>query len=110
MPIRSLPDLAADKTLALFGRASTRDFVDVYILLQHYELSQLMAWAQQKDPGFDQDWFVQALTQAEKIQPKWVTMLVPLDWEHLRLTFRQAALRLQRQSREEDDSNRPVGS
>lgn len=34
MPIRSLKDLAADKTLALFGRATTRDFVDVYVLLQ----------------------------------------------------------------------------
>lgn len=52
VPARSLSDLAADKTLALFGRAATRDFVDVYMLLGRFELSQLMAWAQQKDPGF----------------------------------------------------------
>lgn len=54
--------------LALFDRATTRDFVDVYMLLQRYELSQLMAWARQKDAGFDRDWFIQALVQAEKVQ------------------------------------------
>lgn len=100
MPTRSLQDLAADKTLALFGRATTRDFVDVYLLLQRYELSQLMAWAADKDPGFDRDWFIRALVQAEKVQPKQVALLVPLDWEHLRLTFRQAALRLAREARD----------
>lgn len=102
MPTRSLQDLAADKTLALFGRATTRDFVDVYFLLQRYELSQLMAWAAEKDPGFDRDWFIRAIVQAQRVQPKQVTMLVPLDWDHLRLTFRQAALRLDRESRESD--------
>ncbi len=102
MPIRSLKDLAADKTLALFDRATTRDFVDVYMLLQRYGLSQLMAWAKEKDPGFDRNWFIKALTHAERVQPQRVTMLVPLDWDHLRLTFRQAALRLERQARDAD--------
>lgn len=107
MPTRSLQDLAADKTLALFGRATTRDFVDVYMLLQRYELSQLMAWAEEKDPGFDRDWFIRALVQSEKVQPKRVTMLVPLDWDHLRLTFRQAALRLEREASESDQDFQP---
>ena len=101
MPVRSLQDLAADKTLALFGRATTRDFVDVYMLLQRFELSQLMAWARQKDPGFDRDWFIRVLLQVERVQPKQVSMLVPLEWDHLRLTFRQAAIRLDRAAREE---------
>lgn len=100
MPIRSLTDLAADKTLALFGRATTRDFVDVYALMEHYELSQLMAWAHAKDPGFSVPWFIRALVQAERVQPDRVQLLVPLDWDHLRLTFRQAALRLERAERE----------
>lgn len=103
MPVRSLKDLAADKTLALSGRATTRDFLDVYVLLQQgFELSQIMAWARQKDPGFDRDWFIQALIQAEKVQPKRVVLLGPLDWDHLRLTFRQAALRLQREAAQSD--------
>ena len=103
MPVRALKDLAADKTLALFGRATTRDFVDVYVLLStRFDLGQLLAWARQKDPGFDHDWFIQALTRVEQVQPKRVQMLVPLDWDHLRLTFRQAALRLERQARDSD--------
>jgi len=104
MPVRSLKDLAADKTLALFGRATTRDFVDVYMLLQRYELSQLMAWARQKDPGFNRDWFIRALIQVERVDPTDVALLVPLDWDHLRLTFRQAAIRLDRAAREETEA------
>lgn len=100
MPIRSLPDLAADKTLALFGRATTRDFVDVYLLLQRYELSQLMAWGRAKDPGFSVPWFIRALVQVERVQPERVQLLVPLDWDHLCTTFRQAAIRLDRTARE----------
>ncbi len=107
MPIRSLKDLAADKTLALFGRATTRDFVDVYLLLQRYEMSQLMSWAALKDPGFNQEWFIRALTQVERVDPADVTMLVPLDWEHLRMTFRQTAVRLDRQARDEDHELEP---
>ena len=100
MPIRSLTDLAADKTLALFGRAATRDFVDVYWLLQRYELSQLMAWSREKDPGFSVPWFIRALVQVERVQPDRVQLLVPLDWDHLRVTFRQAAIRLTRTDHE----------
>lgn len=107
MPVRSLKDLAADKTLALFDRATTRDFVDVYVLLQRYEMSQLIAWATLKDPGFHQDWFIRALTQVERVNPTDVAMLIPLDWEHLRLTFRQVAIRLDRQAREDDHGLEP---
>jgi len=56
MPVRSLEDLAADKVLALFGRAAARDFVDVYQLLQtHFDWGDLLAMARQKDPGFDHE-------------------------------------------------------
>ena len=34
-------------------------------------------------------------------------MLVPLNWDHLRLTFRQVALRLQREAREDDNELEP---
>lgn len=107
MPTRSLPDMAADKTLDLFGRAATRDFVDVYLLLQRDELLQLMAWAREKDPGFDRDWFIRALVQAENVQPHQVTLLVPIDGEHLRLTLRQAALRLDREARAANEEGGP---
>ena len=34
-------ELAADKTLALFGRAEARDFVDFHHLAERYELERL---------------------------------------------------------------------
>lgn len=95
MPVRSLPDLAADKTLALFGRATTRDFVDVYQLTRtHYDLSELMDLAAQKDRGFDKGWFAKALVRARAIDPKDVTMIVPIDFGQMRTQFLDAASRL----------------
>ncbi|MCY0879031.1 MAG: nucleotidyl transferase AbiEii/AbiGii toxin family protein [Firmicutes bacterium] len=103
MPIRSLADLAADKCLALFGRAATRDFVDVYYLLQTtYDLSQLMTLARQKDPGFDRDWFIKALLQVDRVHPAQVRMLAPIDWDDVRRVFRHAAIRLERQRMAEE--------
>jgi len=106
MPVRSLQDLAADKTLALFGRATTRDFVDVYMLLQRFELSQMIAWARQKDPGFNRDWFIRSLIQVERANPTDVVLLVEVEWEQLRRTFRQAAIRLDHAAREEAEAER----
>jgi hypothetical protein len=45
--------VAADKTLALFGRAAARDLVDVAALSKQYPLERLCELAAEKDPGFD---------------------------------------------------------
>lgn len=46
-------EVAADKTLALFGRAAARDLVDVAALTSRYTLQRLCALAEEKDAGFD---------------------------------------------------------
>jgi len=46
-------EVAADKVLALFGRAAARDLVDVAALADRYPLQQLCALAEEKDAGFD---------------------------------------------------------
>lgn len=46
-------EVAADKVLALFGRAAARDLVDVAALTERYPLQQLCALAEEKDAGFD---------------------------------------------------------
>jgi hypothetical protein len=46
-------DLAARKTLALFGRAEPRDFANVYELAGRFRRDRLLAWAAGDDPGFD---------------------------------------------------------
>lgn len=60
-PVLDRDELAADKTLALFGRAEPRDFVDVYQLRASYTHEQLCDLAVRKDPGFDRDHFRRAL-------------------------------------------------
>jgi hypothetical protein len=45
-------EVAADKTLALFGRAVTRDLVDVAALSERYTLEPLCELAGEKDAGF----------------------------------------------------------
>jgi hypothetical protein len=46
-------EVAADKTLALFGRAAARDLVDVDALTHRYTLDQLCELVAEKDRGFD---------------------------------------------------------
>ncbi len=50
-PTLSPRDLAARKTLALFGRAEPRDFTDVHALAQRYGRDRLLRWAAEDDPG-----------------------------------------------------------
>lgn len=57
-------ELAADKTLALFGRAAARDLVDVDALVSRFGRSRLLELAGEKDPGFENKVFAAALLVA----------------------------------------------
>lgn len=103
MPVRSLPDLAADKTLALFDRAATRDFVDVYALMRtRYDMSDLIRLAKQKDTGFNTGWFIKSLQRIENVDPAAVEPLVPLDFDQMKADIRLATKRLIRRELEKD--------
>ena len=54
-------DLAADKVLALWGRARPRDFFDVHALLQRFGPTRLLELASAKDRGFSASTFLDAL-------------------------------------------------
>lgn len=49
--IYSSADISAMKIQAIFGRAKKKDFWDLYELLQHYPLQQLIDWHKQKYPS-----------------------------------------------------------
>lgn len=44
-------DIAAMKIQAILGRGQKKDFWDLYELLQHYSLQQIMDWHKQKYPS-----------------------------------------------------------
>jgi hypothetical protein len=66
-PTLSSRDLAARKTLALFGRAEGRDFTDVYALAQRYGRDRLLDWAAEDDPGFDRQIFAGMLATIDRL-------------------------------------------
>lgn len=98
MPVASLPDLAADKLLALRDRAAARDFVDVFFLAQeHYDITQMEALAGRKDHGFleaDRYYWAQALAQIDRVALQNVRMLRHLDLREIQTFFHQATNRV----------------
>jgi Nucleotidyl transferase AbiEii toxin, Type IV TA system len=65
-PVISESELAADKTLALFGRAYARDLVDVAALVDRLGASTVLDLAAAKDGGFSIAVFARALEVAAR--------------------------------------------
>ena len=47
-------DIAAMKINAIMGRGTRKDFIDLYVLLRHYSLTQIMDFYRQKYPEFSE--------------------------------------------------------
>jgi hypothetical protein len=94
-PTLSPRDLAARKTLALFGRAEARDFADVYDLARRYGRDQLLAWATADDAGFDQQVFAGMLASMDRLADEDLPVL-PRHVKDLRAYFRDWAAELAR--------------
>ena len=92
-PTLSSRDLAARKTLALFGRAEARDFTDVYDLARRFGRDQLLDWAADDDPGFDNQVFADMLASIDRLSDD----DLPMQAQHvpeLRAYFRDWAAEL----------------
>lgn len=63
-PVLHPDEVAADKTLALFGRAAARDLLDVHALTNRYSIEQMAALDEEKDRGFQASAFADALRAA----------------------------------------------
>ncbi len=66
-PVLNQEELAADKVLALFGRAEPRDFLDVYGLSQRLGWPRLLALAEQKDAGFSPERLAESLGRMNRL-------------------------------------------
>jgi len=88
--VDGLKDIAANKMLALFGRALPRDFLDVYFLSRTFEKEELMTLARRKDPGFDLYWFGASLERISQFTENTFEMhilLQPMSYEAVREFF-----------------------
>jgi len=92
LKVDNLVDLASNKLLALFGRATLRDFIDIYVLVQkgHFRQKELMERAQRKDPGFDPYWLAVAFERIRTFRedsPEMLMLLTPIPFQELQMFF-----------------------
>lgn len=86
--LASPKDIAAMKINAIEGRGTKKDFIDIYFLLQHYTLHEILTFYQQKYPEnsifralMSLSYFEDAETQ---IMP---VMYVPISWDEIKTTI-----------------------
>jgi len=92
-PTLSPRDLAARKTLALFGRAEARDFADVYDLALRYGRDHLLDLAAADDQGFDRRIFASMIATIDRLSDEDLSV-GPRDANDLRAYFRDWAAEL----------------
>ncbi len=77
--VDSEENIGANKVSAIFGRTESKDFVDLYFLLQRGQpLPTLIADAKEKDSGITEFWLAGMLRQVEMLN-RLPIMLKPLD-------------------------------
>lgn len=81
--LASPKDIAAMKIGAIEGRGSKKDFIDMYFLLQHFSLEEILNFYAEKFPNHSMYRALMSLTyfvDAENNDTP--TMFVDFDWEH----------------------------
>ena len=89
-------DIAAMKVNAIIGRGTRKDFIDLYVLLQHYSLSQIMDFYKRKYPEFSEYRALLSMTYFDDAEmqdmPK---MFIDTSWEEMKKTIVEAVKRYQ---------------
>ena len=87
--VASLPDICAMKLNAAVGRGSKKDFIDIYFLLQSFDLPQMLNWYLEKYPNTNLIMVLKSLTffsdAEEQLMPR---MAEPLDWNTVKSTLK----------------------
>lgn len=79
------------KVNAIIGRGTRKDFIDLYMLLQHYSLTEIMGFYEQKYPEFSEYRALLSMTYFEDAEmqdmPK---MFIETSWDKIKSTIIQA--------------------
>ena len=83
--LASPPDIAAMKINAIEGRGSRKDFVDMYFLLEHYSLSDIISFYKQKYPEHSEYRAMMSLSYFEdaELQPM-PKMFKDVSWPEIK--------------------------
>lgn len=84
-------DIAAMKVNAIIGRGTRKDFIDLYALLQHYSLAEIMTFYKQKYPEFSEYRALLSMTYFDDAElqdiPK---MFISTPWEEMKSSIIRA--------------------
>lgn len=74
LKVASVEDIAVMKLSAITGRATQKDYVDIYEILKQYSLSDLLEFKNAKLPSLDSELVLKSLVYFEDID------MTPIDW------------------------------
>ncbi len=88
--LASPKDIAAMKINAIEGRGTKKDFIDLYCLLQHYTLDEILGFYQQKYPEHSLFRAVLSLTYFNDADSNPMPrMFLPTPWEEMKSVIRR---------------------
>jgi len=81
-------DIAAMKINAIIGRGTKKDFIDLYVLLQHYSLAEILDFYRQRYPDYSDYRAMLSLTYFEDAETQEMpVMFIPDTWEQMKKTI-----------------------
>ena len=84
-------DIAAMKVNAIIGRGTRKDFIDLYVLLQHYSLAEIMDFYRKKYPDFSEYRAILSMTYFEDAEIQDMPlMFIDTPWEEMKKTIIKA--------------------
>ncbi|MBQ0136399.1 MAG: hypothetical protein KBS40_00120 [Bacteroidales bacterium] len=94
--LASEPCMASMRLVGGTGRGTRKDFVDLYVLLQHYSLSEILNFYRQRYPDYSDYRALLSLTYFEDAESQEMpVMLIPDEWDHMKKTIIQAVRQYQ---------------
>lgn len=85
LTLASPKDIAAMKINAVEGRGSRKDFIDIYMLLQHYTLGELLDFYQKKYPNYSFFRALLSLTYFDDAESQAMPkMFIPQTWDKMK--------------------------
>ncbi|MBO4250157.1 MAG: nucleotidyl transferase AbiEii/AbiGii toxin family protein [Paludibacteraceae bacterium] len=84
-------DIAAMKVNAIMGRGTRKDFIDLYVLLQHFSLSEIMGFYQRKYPEYSEYRALLSMTYFDDAEMQDIPrMFIDTPWESMKKTIIEA--------------------
>ncbi len=84
-------DIAAMKVNAIIGRGTRKDFIDLYVLLQHYSLPEIMESYRKKYPEFSEYRALLSMTYFDDAEMQDMPlMFIDTPWEEMKSSIIKA--------------------